>query len=246
MNSTKDIIKRILLEQAPPEAEEYSPPNGPPYSDYYDVGLALRRIVIDPDKGNWIDTDYIDEESIQTSWDKKEAEQMYQKKLFELKFFDTKGKENRFPMDESRDYSDKEQVKEMIADNLTNEIISMLDYGDIKLTYEDLNDILTNVFENAEFLFMDDDSFTLTEQREYTDDHYEYRQTNITRRRLETIIRAEIREQMRRGRELNNPHLNEDIVRVAQRILHQMEENLSYFSENYEGELDDLFNGTVD
>jgi len=241
MKSTKDIIKRILLEQVSPEGEEFSPPDGPPYNDYYDVGLALRRIVIDKDNGNWIDTDYIDEESIQTSWDIKEAEKMYQRKLYELKFFDSKGK-----IRESRDYSDKEQVKEMIADNLTNEIISMLDYGDIKLTYEDLNDILTNVFENAEFLFMDDDSFTLTEQREYTDDHYEYRQTNITRRRLETIIRAEIREQMRRGRELNNPHLNEDIVRVAQRILHQMEENLSYFGENYEGELDDLFNGTVD
>ena len=72
---------------------------------------------------------------------------------------------------ESRDYSDKEQVKDMIADNLTNEIISMLDYGDrmgmdVKLTYEDLNDILTNVFENAEFLFMNDDSY-LNEQREF-------------------------------------------------------------------------------
>ena len=105
MNTTRDIIKRILLEQDSPEAEEYSPPNGPPYSDYYDVGLALRRIVIDPDNGNWIDTDYIDEESIQTSWDLKEAEQMYQKKLFELKFFDTKGKENRFPMDEQRAFN---------------------------------------------------------------------------------------------------------------------------------------------
>ena len=245
MKSTKEIIKKILLEQAPSEAEEYSPPEGP-HNDYYDVGLALRRIVVNKDTGEWLDTDYLEEESIQTSWDLKDAQQIYQKKLYELKFFDTKGKENRFPMDESRDYSDKEQVKEMIADNLTNEIISMLDYSDTKLTYEDLNDILTNVFENAEFLFMDDDSFTLTEQREYTDDHYEYRQTSITRRRLESIIRAEIREQMRRGRELNNPHLNEDIVRGAQRILHQMEENLSYFGENYEGELDDLFNGTVD
>ena len=152
MKSTRGIIKRILFEQAPPEAEEYSPPEGP-HNDYYDVGLALRRIVIDPDNGNWIDTDYIDEESIQTSYDLKEAEKMYQRKLYEIKFFDSKGK-----IKESRDYSDKEQVKEMIADNLTNEIISMLDYGDIKLTYEDLNDILTNVFENAEFLFMDDDS----------------------------------------------------------------------------------------
>ncbi len=161
MKSTKDIIKRILSEQVSPEGEEYSPPEGP-HHDYYDVGLALRRIVINKDNGEWIDTDYIDEESIQTSYDLKEAEKMYQRKLYEIKFFDSKGK-----IKESRDYSDKEQVKEMIADNLTNEIISMLDYGDIKLTYEDLNDILTNVFENAEFLFMDDDSFTLTEQREF-------------------------------------------------------------------------------
>ena len=177
MKSTKEIIKKILLEQTPSEAEEYSPPEGP-HNDYYDVGLALRRIVLNKNTGEWIDTDYLEEESIQTSWDLKDAEQMYQRKLFELNFFDTKGK--------------------------------------------------------------------IREQREYTDDHYEYRQTSITRRRLESIIRAEIREQMRRGRQLNNPHLNEDIVRVAQRILHQMEENLSYFGENYEGELDDLFNGTVD
>ena len=160
MKSTKDIIKKILSEQVSPEGEEFSPPEGP-HNDYYDVGLSLRRIVVDPDDGNWIDTDYIDEESIQTSYDLKEAEKMYQRKLYEIKFFDTKGK-----IKESRDYSNKEQVKEMIADNLTNEIISMLDYGDIKLTYEDLNDILTNVFENAEFLFMNDDSY-LNEQRAF-------------------------------------------------------------------------------
>ncbi len=106
MKLTRDIIKRILSEQNQ-ESEEFSPPDGPPYNDYYDVGLALRRIVVDPDNGNWIDTDYIDEKSIQTTWDIKEAEQMYEKKLFELKFFDSKGKENRFPMDESRDYSNK-------------------------------------------------------------------------------------------------------------------------------------------
>ena len=56
MKSTKDIIKRILLEQAPPEGEEFSPPDGPPYNDYYDVGLALRRIVINKDNGEWSDT----------------------------------------------------------------------------------------------------------------------------------------------------------------------------------------------
>lgn len=158
MKSTKDIIRRILLEQAPPEGEEFSPPDGPPYNDYYDVGLALRRIVVDPDNGNWIDTDYIDEESIQTSWDLKEAEKMYQRKLYEIKFFDSKGK-----MNESWGYSNKEQVKDMIADTLTGEIISVLNHSnkmglDNKLTYDDLSDILTNVYENAEFLFMNDEN----------------------------------------------------------------------------------------
>ena len=90
MKSTKEIIKKILLEQAPPEAEgdEQEGTHG----NYYDVGLALRRIVIDPDNGNWIDTDYIDEESIMTAWDLKDAEKMYQRKLYEIKFFDSKGK----------------------------------------------------------------------------------------------------------------------------------------------------------
>ena len=147
MKSTRDIIKRILLEQVPPEGEEFSPPDGPPYNDYYDVGLALRRIVIDPDNGNWIDTDYIDEESIQTSWDLKEAEQMYQRKLYEIKFFDSKGK-----IEESKDYSNKEQIKDKIVDRLIGEIISIMH----EIDYDDLQDILTKVYENSEFLFMDD------------------------------------------------------------------------------------------
>jgi hypothetical protein len=157
MKTTKDIIKRILLEQVPPEGEEFSPPDGPPYNDYYDVGLALRRIVIDKDNGNWIDTDYIDEESIQTSWDLKEAEQMYEKKLYEIKFFDSKGK-----IKESRDYSNKEQVKDKIVERLIGEIISIMH----EIDYDDLQDILTKVYENSEFLFMDEDTY-LSEQREF-------------------------------------------------------------------------------
>lgn len=148
MKTTKDIIKRILLEQVSPEGEEYSPPDGPPYNDYYDVGLSLRRIVIDKDNGNWIDTDYIDEESIQTSWDLKEAEQMYEKKLYEIKFFDSKGK-----IKESRDYSSKEQIKDKIVERLIGEVVSIMH----EIEYDDLQDILTKVYENSEFLFMDDD-----------------------------------------------------------------------------------------
>jgi hypothetical protein len=154
MKTTKDIIKRILLEQNQ-EAEEYSPPENP-HNDYYDVGLSLRRIVINKDNGEWIDTDYIDEESIQTSWDLKDAEQMYQKKLYEIKFFDSKGK-----MNESRDYSSKEQVKDKIVERLIGEVVSIMH----EIEYDDLQDILTKVYENSEFLFMDEDTY-LSEQEE--------------------------------------------------------------------------------
>lgn len=157
MKSTKDIIKRILSEQVSPEGEEFSPPEGP-HHDYYDVGLALRRIVINKDNGEWIDTDYIDEESIQTSYDLKEAEKMYQRKLYEIKFFDSKGK-----IKESRDYSNKEQVKDKIVERLIGEIISIMH----EIDYDDLQDILTKVYENSEFLFMDDDIMNLDEQREF-------------------------------------------------------------------------------
>lgn len=87
----KRLVKRVLSEQE--EGEEYSPPEGP-HENYYDVGLALRRIVVNKDTGEWVDTDYLEEESIMTAWDLKDAEKMYQRKLFELKFFDTKGKVN--------------------------------------------------------------------------------------------------------------------------------------------------------
>jgi hypothetical protein len=162
MKTTKDIIKRILLEQAPPEGEAIV--GDGTHNDYYDVGLALRRIVVDPDNGNWIDTDYIDEDSIETSWDLKSAEQMYQKKLYEIKFFDNKGK-----MNESWDYTDKDEVKFKIAENLIGEIISMLNHSDQmglddKLSHEDLNDILSYIYENTEFLFMNDDT-SLSEQK---------------------------------------------------------------------------------
>ena len=146
MKSTKDIIKRILLEQVSPEGEEFSPPEGP-HHDYYDVGLALRRIVVNKDTGEWIDTDYIEEESIETSWDIKDAEKMYQRKLYEIKFFDSKGK-----IKESRDYSDKEQVKDKIVERLIGEVVSIMH----EIDYDDLQDILTKVYENSEFLFMDD------------------------------------------------------------------------------------------
>ena len=61
---------------------------------------------------------------------------------------------------ESRDYSDKEQVKDKIVERLIGEVVSIMH----EIDYDDLQDILTKVYENSEFLFMNDDSY-LSEQR---------------------------------------------------------------------------------
>ena len=53
------------------------------------------------------------------------------------------------------DYSNKEQIKDKIVDRLIGEIISIMH----EIDYDDLQDILTKVYENSEFLFMDDDSY---------------------------------------------------------------------------------------
>ena len=53
---------------------------------------------------------------------------------------------------ESRDYSDKEQVKDKIVERLIGEVVSIMH----EIDYDDLQDILTKVYENSEFLFMDD------------------------------------------------------------------------------------------
>lgn len=66
-------------------------------------------------------------------------------------------------LQESRDYSNKEQVKDKIVDRLIGEIISIMH----EIDYDDLQDILTKVYENSEFLFMDDDIINLDEQREF-------------------------------------------------------------------------------
>lgn len=65
-------------------------------------------------------------------------------------------------IEESRDYSDKEQVKDMIVERLIGEVVSIMH----EIDYDDLQDILTKVYENSEFLFMDEDSY-LSEQREF-------------------------------------------------------------------------------
>ncbi len=61
---------------------------------------------------------------------------------------------------ESGDYSNKEQIKDKIVERLIGEVVSIMH----EIDYDDLQDILTKVYENSEFLFMNDDTY-LSEQR---------------------------------------------------------------------------------
>jgi hypothetical protein len=65
-------------------------------------------------------------------------------------------------IEESRDYSNKEQIKDKIVERLIGEVVSIMH----EIDYDDLQDILTKVYENSEFLFMDEDTY-LTEQRAF-------------------------------------------------------------------------------
>ena len=61
------------------------------------------------------------------------------------------------------DYSNREQVKDKIVDNIIGEIISMLEHSDQmglddKIGHSDLHDILTRVYEETEFLFMNNNT----------------------------------------------------------------------------------------
>lgn len=79
----KKIVKRVLNEQ-----EEYK--------DSYVLEFVLKKFEVDPNTGEYIDTEYIDEREIFKTSDLKEAENTFDKKLKELMFFDTKGKFNDF------------------------------------------------------------------------------------------------------------------------------------------------------
>jgi hypothetical protein len=66
------------------------------YKDSYIIELVLKKMIVDPDTGDYIDTDHVYGSEILISTDLKDAEKTFDRKLQELKFFDTKGKHNKF------------------------------------------------------------------------------------------------------------------------------------------------------
>lgn len=82
---TESDLKRIVKLN---EQEEYK--------DSYIIELVLKKMIVDPDTGDYIDTDHVYGSEILISTDLKDAEKTFDRKLQELKFFDTKGKHNKF------------------------------------------------------------------------------------------------------------------------------------------------------
>ena len=67
-------------------------------------------------------------------------------------------KEENISLNEVGGYDDKELVKNELINTITSEIISTLDYTDRMgfdgtLNYDDLTEILEEVFSNTEYLF---------------------------------------------------------------------------------------------
>ena len=102
----------------------------------------------------------------------------------------------------------------------------------------------------------------LTEQKEYKDDDFDYsRYKGINTSKIESEIKNEIRRKshsmswrngypegettiMYTDPNLVNPHLEQDIKRLAKRIMYGIYENaLVYLGDNYEGDIVDIMNG---
>ena len=75
----------------------------------------------------------------------------------------------------------------------------------------------------------------------YSDETYDYSKTNepIT---IE-VIKSYIREELSNW-EVDNPNLEKDIDVLANRIMFSFYDKLSYLSENYEGELESISDGS--
>lgn len=102
----------------------------------------------------------------------------------------------------------------------------------------------------------------ITEQKEYKDDDFDYSlYKGINTSKIESEIKNEIRRKSHSMTWINgypegkktitytdpnlvNPHLEQDIKRLANRIMYGIYENaLVYLGDNYEGDIEDIMNG---
>ena len=77
----------------------------------------------------------------------------------------------------------------------------------------------------------------------YSDEKYDYTKTNepITIDVIKSYINREL---MRM--EVDNPNLENDVDRLAKRIMFEFYNKLVYLKENYEGDLENISNGSFE
>jgi hypothetical protein len=75
----------------------------------------------------------------------------------------------------------------------------------------------------------------------YSDKDYDYSKTNepITLDTIKEHIKVELSEL-----EVDNPNLERDVDMLAQRIMYSFWDKLTYMGENYEGDLENISNGS--
>jgi hypothetical protein len=88
----------------------------------------------------------------------------------------------------------------------------------------------------------------ISEQKQYSDDDYDYSfYKGVNASKIEREIKDIISEKLKiRKTDLynKNPHLEEDIKRLSQRIMSDVYSNvISYLSENYENEIEKIISG---
>ena len=77
----------------------------------------------------------------------------------------------------------------------------------------------------------------------YSDENYDYTKTNepITI----DVVKSYINEELM-SMEVDNPNLENDVDRLAKRIMFEFYNKLIYLSENYEGDLENISNGSFE
>jgi hypothetical protein len=110
------------------------------------------------------------------------------------------------------------------------------------------NDLFTKVRLKPKYNYPPVDDIQLNEQKQYSDDDYDYSfYKGVNASKIERELKDIISEKLKiRKTDLynKNPHLEEDIKRLAQRIMSDVYSNvISYLSENYEGEIENIING---
>ena len=113
------------------------------------------------------------------------------------------------------------------------------------------NDLFTKVRLKPKYNYPPVDDIQLNEQKQYSDDDYDYsfyKGVNASKieREIKDVINSRLEINGRIYNDLShiNPHLDQDIKRLAQRIMFNIYQDVfSYVGDNYENEIEKIISG---